>query len=229
MDELCEDGIQALVLAPVNEKAVANKINEIISKGIPVVTANTDIENTRRLCYVGSDYEKSGEIVAGLIGLIADGRAVQTVILTGSIHVLGHNQRIIGCNRVIRKSFPNITILDIFETLDDTETAYRVTMNVLQKYKNLDAIYMTAGGVGGTCRALSDAGVAGRIKVFTHDCTAESKPFLENGTIFATISQDPFQQGYQPVKILFDYFLDKQLPESELNYTGAHIMIRESL
>jgi len=229
IDELYEEGIQALVLAPVNEKAVAHKINELIKKGIPVVTANTDIEKTRRLCYVGTDYEKSGQIVAGLVGLVADGHAMRVVINTGSIHVLGHNQRITGFNHVAKESYPNIEILDIFETLDDAETAYKLTSKVLEKYKNLDAIYMTAGGVGGTCRALADTGNAGRIKVFTYDCTAESRPYLENGTISATISQDPFQQGYQPIKILFDYFLDKQPPEKELNYTGANIIIRESI
>ena len=229
MDELYEEGIQALVLAPVNEKAVAHKINELIKKGIPVVTSNTDIEKTRRLCYVGTDYVKSGEMAAGFVGLVADGRPMRTVINTGSIHVLGHNQRITGFNRIAKDTYPNIKILDIFETSDDADTAYSITVRVLEKYKELDAIYMTAGGVGGACRALIDTGNAGRIKIFTHDCTAESRPFLENGTISASIFQDPFQQGYQPIKILFDYFLDKQLPDAELIYTRTHIIIRESI
>ena len=55
------------------------------------------------------------------------------------------------------------------------------------------------------------------------------KPYLESGVISATICQDPYHQGYLPVKILFDYLLDKKLPESELIHTKTDIMIREIL
>ncbi len=229
IDELLTEGIQALVIAAINERAIAHKINEIVKQGIPVITANTDIEKTRRMCYVGTDYQKSGEIAAGLMGLVADGRTLKTVIYTGSIHILGHNQRITGFNAAVRNYHSNIRILDVFETLDDTDKAYTNTMHLLEKYKDLDAIYMTAGGIGGTCRALVDSGNAGKIKLFTHDCTSETRPYLENGIISATICQDPYQQGYMPIKILFDYFLDKQTPEADLIYTRIDILIRENL
>jgi len=229
IDELVAEGIQALVIAAINEKAIAHKLNELVKAGIPVVTSNTDIEKTRRLCYVGQDYQKSGETAAGLLGLVASGRPFQVVLYTGSIHILGHNQRVIGFNTVLKNYHPSIKILDVFETMDDTETAYNLTKRIVEKYPNLDAIYMTAGGIGGTCKALVDTGNAGRIKLFTHDCTIESKPYLESGVISATICQDPYHQGYLPVKILFDYLLDKKLPESELIHTKTDIMIREIL
>ncbi len=229
IEELVAEGIQALVIAAINERTIAHKINELVKMGIPVITSNTDIEKTRRLCYVGTDYQKSGEIAAGLMGLLADGRTLNTVLYTGSIHILGHNQRITGFNASVRHYHPTIKILDVFETLDDADKAYDNTINLINKYKDLDAIYMTAGGIGGTCRAIVDTGNVGKIKLFTHDCTTESKPYLENGVISATICQDPFQQGYMPVKLLFDYFLDKQTPEDDLIYTKIDILIRENL
>jgi len=229
IDELVAEGMQALVIAAINERSIAHRINDLVKQGIPVITSNTDIEKTKRLCYVGTDYQKSGEIAAGLMGLVADGRTLRTVLYTGSIHILGHNQRITGFNASVRHYHPTIKILDIFETLDDADKAYDNTIHLLQKYKDLDAIYMTAGGIGGTCRALVDTGSAGKIKLFTHDCTSETRPYLENGVISATICQDPFQQGYMPVKILFNYFLDRQVPESDLIYTKIDILIRENL
>jgi len=229
IDELCGEDIQGLVIAPINEKKIAHRLNRLIREGIYVITSNTDIEKTDRLCYVGQDYVKSGEIAAGLMGLVADGRPLNMVIFTGSIHVLGHNQRITGFNLAVKQHYPAIQILDVFETLDQTDTAYDLTMRTIEKYKDLDAIYMTAGGVGGTCQALADSGYAGKIKLFTHDCTSESKPYLQNGVISATICQDPFQQGYLPIKMLFSFFLDKQAPESDHIYTKTDILIREIL
>jgi len=229
IDELCSEGIQALVIAAINEKEIAQKVNELVELGIPVIASNTDIEKTSRLCYIGTDYQKSGEIAAGLMGLVADKRQWKTVILTGSIHVLGHNQRIAGFNDAVRLNHPNIKIMDIFETLDDVDKAYADTFDILEKYRDLDAIYMTAGGIGGTCRALTETGNVGKIKLFTHDCTSETKPFLESGIISATICQDPFQQGYMPVMLLFDYFLDKKTPAADLIHTKIDILIRESV
>lgn len=229
IDELVESGMQALVFAAVNEKSVVDKVNELTAVGIPVITANTDLEKSKRLCYVGTDYIKSGRIAAGMIGLISDKHPLKVVIFTGSIHVLGHNQRITGFNSAIRKYHPNIRILDVFETLDDAGTAYELTMRTLKRYPDLDAIYLAAGGIGGTCRALIDAGKGGKIKVFAHDITTESRPFLEQGVISATICQDPFRQGYLPVKLLFDYSLDKREPEQDKIFTANDILIRENL
>ncbi len=227
--ELCREGMQALILSPINEKAIADRINELVDSGIPVITSNTDLEKSKRLCYVGTDYTKSGKMAAGLMGLVAGGKQMNVVILTGSIHVLGHNQSISGFNSVNKEQYPNIRVVDVEETLDNSDVSYSITKRLLEADALPDAIYMTAGAVGGTCKALVETGYAGRIKLFTHDCTLESRPYLESGVITASIPQDPFQQGYQPVKILFDYFLDKQPPKNDRVYTNSYIIIRESL
>lgn len=229
INELEAEGIQGLIIAASNEKSAAHRINALIRKGIPVVAANTDIENTKRLCYVGQDYVKSGEIAAGLMGLVADGRPLRTIILTGSIRVLGHNQRITGFDSAVKRNYPNITIQDIFETLDDFQTAYALVKEIVRKQPVPDAIYMTAGGVGGACMAIEESGYAGKIKLFTHDCTSESRPYLEKGVISATLGQEPYRQGYLPVKLLYDYFLDKKKPETDRIYTNCDIIIRENI
>jgi len=229
IDELIAEGIQALILCPVNEKAIVEKINSLVDSGIPVITANTDLENSKRLLYVGTDYTKSGRVAAGLMALVASGRPMSVVILTGSIHVLGHNQSISGFYSVIKNDYPNITVIDVEETLDNSDISYEITNRLLASNRVPDAIYMTAGAVGGTCRALAEQPGKHRIKLFTHDITSESRPYLESGVISATIPQDPYQQGYLPVKMLFDYSLDKKPPKEDRVYTNSYIIVRESL
>ncbi len=229
IDELVSEGIQALILCPVNEKIITEKINALVDSGIPVITSNTDLENSDRLCYVGTDYTKSGRVAAGLMGLVASGKPMSVLILTGSIHVLGHNQSISGFYSVIKNDYPNITVSDVEETLDNSDISYKITKRVLLSARVPDAIYMTAGAVGGTCRALSESDTGRNIKLFTHDITSESRPYLLSGIISATIPQDPYRQGYLPVKMLFDYSLDKQPPKSDRIYTDSYIIVRESL
>jgi LacI family transcriptional regulator len=229
IDELVAEGIQALILCPVNERVIADKIDSLVDSGIPVITSNTDLEHSKRLLYVGTDYTKSGRVAAGLMALVASGRPMSVVILTGSIHVLGHNQSISGFYSVIKKDYPNITVLDVEETLDNSEVSYDITTRILASDRIPEAIYMTAGAVGGTCRALSESNGNPPIKLFTHDITSESRPYLMSGIISATIPQDPYQQGFLPVKMLFDYSLDKKPLKEDRIYTNSYIIVRESL
>lgn len=60
IEELLSEGINGLAISPYNDSAVREKINSLGSCGIPVVTLNTDIENSSRLAYVGSNFYRSG-------------------------------------------------------------------------------------------------------------------------------------------------------------------------
>ena len=52
--------VNALILNPINEPEIVAEINALAEDGLPVITLNTDVEESRRLCYIGPDYQKSG-------------------------------------------------------------------------------------------------------------------------------------------------------------------------
>lgn len=225
--ELTDNGAQAIAFVPIDHPLIRQLLEELAAKGIPVMTFNTDIEHSVRLGYVGNDYVRSGETAAGLIGCIADFRDFNVLVLTGSVQMLGHNQRIAGFNKVIRAHYPNLHILDIHETEDDDQISFDLTTQALHDYPQLHAIYLTAGGVAGCCRAISQAGLAGKIKVVGFDRTPSTEDYLQKGVMTATIEQEPFQQGYLAVKSLFDFLLDGTRPP-ERHLTRNEIVIREN-
>lgn len=228
IQELVEEGISGLALVPIDRPAIAQLLRDLAARDLPVVTFNSDIECGERLCYVGNDYLASGRIAAGLLGLIADGRPLRVLVMTGSVQILGHNQRISGFCRLIREEYPQIKVLDIMENQDDDNLAYERVAAALENYPDLDVLYLTAAGVAGACRALEDKAGSRSIKVICFDQTRSTQPFLRSGLITATIGQEPFQQGYLPVKILFDYLLDGTKPQP-LVLTRNEIIIREHL
>ena len=129
----------------------------------------------------------------------------------------------------IKSQYPNLRVIDVEETQDNSDISYELAKSLLASKECPDAIYMTAGAVFGACRAIEEACMAGRIMLLTHDFTGESKIFLEKRVITASIPQDPYQQGYLPVKLLYDYSLDKEKPENDRVYTNSYITIPESL
>ena len=54
INELVDADVNGIALAPCNDNRIRLRINELFEQGIPVVTLNTDIENAKRLAYVGS-------------------------------------------------------------------------------------------------------------------------------------------------------------------------------
>ena len=89
--ELEAEGIDGLVISPFNDTAVANKIDQLQNRQIPVITTNTDIRNSSRLAFVGSDFYRCGQTAAGLMNLMTSGE-VRAGIVTGSSQVLCHTE-----------------------------------------------------------------------------------------------------------------------------------------
>lgn len=231
IDDLVSEGVNGLALSPYNDNAVREKIDALYAQGIPVVTLNTDIENSRRLAYVGCHFYRSGETAGGLMHLMANGTAggkVDVGIISGSMNVLCHTERIAGFCHVI-DSYDGIRVVETVNNSDDESKSYELTAGMLRRHPEINALYFTAGGVYGGCRAVMDSGRAADMTVITNDMVETTREFLENGLIAATICQQPFVQGHKPLSILFTYLTTGELPAVENDYVNIDIRIRENL
>lgn len=226
IDELVAEGMSGLVLAPYNDQAICDKINELNEAHIPVVTVNTDIDGSERMAYVGSDYYRGGSIAAGLFALSTSGD-ISLGIITGSDNVLCHTERIRGLQSTLAESYPRIRVNDILENHDDEIESYTVTKQLLDEHPETGALFFTAAGIYGGCKAVAESGLHPRI--ITFDEVPTTLELIEKGTVLATISQQPYKQGYHSLDILFEYLTSGIFPEDELQYVEHSIIIRENL
>jgi len=226
--EEIQTGIHALILNSISDAMIAEKINELTDKGIPVITLNTDIENSKRLCYVGSDYVKGGETACGMLGLLTGGKA-KVGIVTGSVKILGHNQRINGFRNVMKRKYPGMEVVDFIETNDDDFIAFEETKKMMEKHREIDALFIVAAGVYGVCRAVMSLGLEDRITIVCFDDVPSTVEMMERGLIKATICQQPFTQGNKSVHIAFDYLVSGEKPEKDQYIVENKIKILENL
>ncbi len=227
IDSLLAEGIGGLAISPYNDNAVREKIDSLCGQGIPVVTLNTDIENSSRLAYVGSNFYRSGETAAGLMRLMTQGE-VRVGIVSGSRNILCHTERIAGFSHATA-AYPNIRIVDVINNNDDDQVSFHLTKKLLADHPELNAFYFTAGGVYGGCQAIEDFAKKSDITVITNDSVPTTREYMQKGLIAATICQQPFQQGFQPLSLLFAYLTTGEMPASENNYVDVDIRIRENL
>ena len=89
-------------------------------------------------------------------------------IITGSSQVLCHTDRIRGFCDNIAARYHQIRVLDTIENSDDEFESYEKTLALLKRYPQINALYFTAGGVYGGCRAALAAG-RNDIRIIAYD------------------------------------------------------------
>ena len=223
-----EDQISALVLQPINDPLIRNKILQLREQGIPSVTVNTDLSGSARACYVGSDYQKGGETMAGLMGLMTGGHGLVGVI-TGSESVLGHVQRLNGFERRLCTKYPGLQIVSRAGAEDDPAQAYEAAKKMLLENPGIDALFVVAAGACGVCRAVKELGRADAMRVFTFDCVPSTVEMMRAGLIPAVICQQPFRQGYEAVRAAFDLILSGQPAREKRMIIENQIKILENV
>ena len=221
--------INALILNPISDPIIAQEIDDLVDSGICVITINTDIQNSKRMCYIGSDYTKGGETACGMLGMITGGAPTKIGVITGSTLVLGHNQRITGFQNVIDRRYQDFRIVDCEQTDDDDIQAFEVTKEMLTEHPEIDAIFIVAGGVYGVCRAVISMHLEEQMHIICFDSTPASVEMIKKGVIQATICQQPFTQGNKSVHLAFNYLVSGLKPEKEYYFVKNEIKILENL
>lgn len=138
--ELLAEEVNGIAMTPYNDERIRDCINTLYEQGIPVVTLNTDIENSRRIAYVGSNYTRSGATAAGLLQLMTSG-TVNVGIVTGSSNILCHTERIAGFLKTLEPFSDRIRVVDTVEIHDDEVESYEKTTTLLSKHPEINALF----------------------------------------------------------------------------------------
>lgn len=201
IDSLLARGVQGISLCALDDLVIESKIDLLSEQGIPVITFNSDLPGSRRLCFIGQDYCKSGRIAAELMGkcIPSDASLLATV---GNLEFNGHRSRLDGfCARMREMGF-HAGQIEVVETYNDYRTTYRKVTDALARNPELRAVYLANQSVAGCVEAIRAAGRQGQIRVICHDVSESTKRLLREGAVDLTITQDMQRQGYLPLVML---------------------------
>ena len=218
--------LTALVIQPINDPRIEERLWRLKQEGVPTVTVNTDIENSCRCCYVGSDYETGGAVAAGLMRLVTGGRG-RLGVITGVSTLMGHALRLRGFEEHLRELCPEVEIVDRDSARDDPEHAYRATRGMLARNPGMDALFVVAAGVYDVCRAVEDEGR--KIRVVAYDDVLSTREMMRRGIVRAVVCQQPVEQGYRAVRAAFDMILSGEMLEDARIIMENQIKITENL
>lgn len=177
-----------------------------------------------RLCYVGADSYLEGCRCGEIMGEALGGKG-EVAISTGSFSATGSESRRKGFESVLREKYSQIKIVDIFEDCLRDELAYEHATEVLKRFPRLSGFYVTTGSTPhSVARAVVEAKKTKKITVIAHDLTDETMRYVKDGVIRATLGQDPFAQGHDPVIHLFNHLVDDWQPPTSRLLTQMDIV-----
>ncbi|HUI30713.1 MAG TPA: methyl-accepting chemotaxis protein [Candidatus Acidoferrales bacterium] len=180
----------------------------------------------QRLFYVGADSYLEGQACAEAMGNALDGKG-KVVIIIEKFGNIAHEMRRKGFENTIREKFPAIIILDVVESTLQKEIVYDKTKELLRKYPDLSGIYISFGGAA-AARAVAESGKGGQIKVICHDLADETMRYVREGVVAATLSQDVFAQGHDPVILLFNHVAAGWHPSHSRLLTNMDLVTKEN-
>lgn len=198
---LVEQGAAGIAVCNKNHPSIAAKINECAAQSIPIVTFNSDIPDADRICFIGEDVQRGGRVAAELMSKCVDKNA-HIVAAVGNLEFNAHKERLQGFFDEMQVHGFAVDSIEIVQTYNDYALSVTRIREMLQKYDDIQGIYMANHSVTGCAEALMEEGKQGHVHVIAHDLTEGAKRLLRSGTVDFVVGQDLQMQGYKPLMLL---------------------------
>ncbi len=201
---------------------------------LPIVTYNMDIaDKTKRLCYVGCDYEKAGRIACGLAALMTGehGRVLIASEDTGDIP--SYMDRRNGFLDEMKR-YPSMEVVDeeyLTENgLQDRSGFQNRMRKIFAERNDIDVLYLLNPSDYSICDIVQRVTGNKKLRVITNDLVTDlQRQMLQDGRITATIDQEPERQGKKPLAILFRYLAMDREPEQDWYETHLSVIVRQNM
>lgn len=207
-------GVDGIVISPLDSVAMAPAVQQAVDSGIPVVTIDRRVDGVEVLAHVGADNVIGGEAQANLIvELFPDGaRIVNLQGQPGSSPAIDRNQG----------------VHNILDGMDNYEFVAEQTANFSREEgaSVIEAILAGLSSPPDVIVAANDDMALGALQVIDEqgldipiigfDALPEALASVRDGGLAATIEQFPGQQSATALHVLVDYVRDGTAVETPI-------------
>ena len=233
VEDFVSRGISGIVLAPLDDSALAGPVSDAARSKIPVVIIDSGLKGSDYVSFVATDNRQGGRMAGeGLASMLPGGGKV--VMLRYSEGSASTNEREEGFLEAVG-AHKNLQVLSSNQYAGaDVEGAYKMGESTLNRFKTPDGKLAVDGifcpnesTTLGMLRVLEDSGWAGKVKFVGFDASDSLVKALDAGHIDALVLQDPVKMGYLGVKTLVSHIKGGAV-ERRID-TGVQLVTRDKM
>lgn len=202
LEDLLTDGVKGIAVSPVDPKNQTEELNKVASKAL-LVTQDSDAPDSNRVCYIGTDNYAAGKMLGDAVkkALPSGGKIM---VFVGNKDAQNAADRFKGMKDELAGS--NVSIIDIRTDDQDRARAVQNVADAIVAYPDL------AGCVGlwsyngpAIATAVKSAKKVGKIQVICFDSEQGTIDGIQDGTIAASVIQQPYEFGYRAMTLMAKY------------------------
>ena len=228
IDRLLEAGARGLVINAADNVLMRTRIDELAEQGIPVVTYNSDLPESKRVCHVGQDLAKSGQVAAGLLARSLGPRD-KLLAVTGNMEFTAHRNRVESFCSYITTLGVSSDRVELVECFERYELTYETIVDRLRRDNRVRGIYMGTESVPACLDALRFVRPRYKVHVAANDLTQPAIRGLKNGMLDFVVEQDFSAQAYEAILVLYSLMAHDRAPKSPIRYVSTSIYTKELL
>jgi ribose transport system substrate-binding protein len=202
MDDLVAAGADAIMVSAVDPKTSTEALNRIGAQ-VPLFTTDSDAPESNRIAYIGSSNVELGKDAGKLMlqALPDGGKCMGFVGLPGADNA---RERIEGIKAALEGS--KVELVDVRGDDIDQTRAKRNVEDALAANPDIDCMVgIYSYNTPRIYEVLKESGKLGDIKVIGFDEDPITLGGVREGTIVGTVVQNPYEWGYQGMKLMAAY------------------------
>ena len=204
-------GVDGIVLAPLDEKALVRPVEDAKRLGIPTVIIDSDLASKEIVSFVATDNFKGGELAADEMARLLGGKGKALLLRyqEGSASTTAREEGFLAKMKAVA---PGIELISSDQYAGATrDTAKRASENLLNRHGNdLAGIFCpNESSSSGMLLALQDISKAGKISFLGFDSSQAFIDAMRAGHMQGVVLQNPFKMGALGVRTMVDHLRGK--------------------
>ena len=203
-------GADAILFAASDAGKVVGAINEAVDRGVPVMTFDSDVPQSKRFSFYGGDDEAIGRQVVAELATQLGGKG-KIAILGGNQNAPNLQKRVKGARDEAAKH-PGLQVIGVFYHPETPQDAAAEVLRAQNANPELRGWAFIGGWPLFTQALLNDIDPA-RVKIVSVDALPAQLAYVEKGIAPVLFAQPTFEWGHTSVKTIFDkVYLKKDVP-----------------
>lgn len=228
---MAEDAINqkadAILLAPSDPAALAPVAAKIKEANIPLILIDSALSTEDYDAFFSTDNEAAGELAGETFAKLVNGRGK-----IGIVHAQPSSTTAIargkGFERKIKEIAPDIKVVSVQYSDGDKARALNIATDIMTANPDLVGFFTSnEGSTIGVARAIEELGKKDSVMLVGFDKSQDTIRALENGTLKATIVQNPYKMGFDGIQAAVDILDGKEI--SRLTDTGVNVATLENI